>query len=92
MPFPSIVWTALAIIGGLLLIRDASKLKTTQRAGVMVIFGGFIFQVYWEILHQTTPAEGTWNLASKIGVSFVSLMVVILVLLIFPELIGRRKK
>jgi len=92
MHFPGIVWSALAIIGGLLLIRDASKLKRNQKVGVMVIFGGFIFQVYWEILHQTAPVEPTWNMASKIGVIFLSIMIVPIVLSVFPELIGKQKK
>lgn len=92
MPIPGIVWSGLAIIGGLLLIRNASKLKRNQRVGVMVIFAGFIFQVYWVLLHQTEPAELTWNMTSKIGVIFVSIMVVALVLSIFPEIIGKQKK
>lgn len=92
MPFPDIVWSGLAIIGGLLLMRDASKLKTNQKVGVMVIFAGFIFQVYWVLLHQTEPGEVTWNMTSIIGVIFVSIMVVALVLSIFPEIIGKKKK
>jgi threonine/homoserine efflux transporter RhtA len=92
MPFPGIVWSALAIIGGLLLIGDASKFKRNQKVGVMVIFGGFIFQVYWEILHQTAPVETTWNMASILGVILMSVLIVPIVLSIFPELIGKQKK
>jgi len=92
MYFPGIIWSALAIIGGLLLIRDASELKRNQKVGVMVIFAGFTFQVYWELLHQTAPVERTWNMASQIGVVFMSIMVVAIVLSIFPEIIGKRKK
>jgi threonine/homoserine efflux transporter RhtA len=92
MPYPDLVWSALAIIGGLLLIKDASQLSGTQKAGVMVIFGGFIFRVCWALLHQTEPEAVTWNLASQIGVGWVALLVVILLLLVYPGPLRRRRK
>ena len=92
MPFPDIVWSALVIIGGLLLIGDGSHLSKPGRAGVMVILSGFLFQVYWSLLHQTEPAKVTWNLASQIGVIYVTVMVVVMVLLVYPGPLGRRRK
>ena len=92
MAYPEIVWTALVIIGGLLLIGDASRLSKPGQVGVMVIFGGFIFQVYWVILHPTEAPALAWNLASQISVGFVTLMVVILLLLVYPGPLGRRRK
>ena len=50
MPYPILVWTALGVIGGFLLV-DESKLRPRQKWGIGLIFVGFIFQVYWEITH-----------------------------------------
>lgn len=92
MPYPDLVWSALVIIGGFLLIRDASKLSKAGKAGVMVIFGGFLFQVYWALLHQTEPAAVTWNLTSQIGVGWVTFLVIVLLVFVYPGPLGRRKK
>lgn len=92
MAYPDIVWTALVIIGGFLLIENASNLSKQGRLGVIVIFIAFLGKVYWELLHQTEVPEVTWNLASQIGVGFVTLMVVVLVLFIYPGPLGKRRK
>lgn len=92
MVYPDIVWPALAIIGGFLLIENASNLSKQGRLGVIVIFIAFLGKVYWELLHQTEVQEVTWNLASQIGVGFVTLMVVVLVLFIYPGPLGKRRK
>ena len=76
MPFPDLVWAALGIIGGLLLIGDTSRLATKEKWGIGLIFVGFLFQVYWNILHQTETAV-TWNSASQIQIIYVTLIVVI---------------
>ena len=92
MPYPDLVWSALVIIGGFLLIGDASKLSKAGKAGVMVIFGGFLFQVYWALLHQTEPAAVTWNLTSQIGVGWVTLLVIMLLVFVYPGPLRKRKK
>jgi len=92
MAYPELVWTALVIVGGFLLIGDASQLSRQGRVGVMVIFAGFLVQVYWQILHQTETPPVTWNLLSQIGVIYVTVLVVVLLLFGYPGPLGRRKK
>lgn len=92
MDYPELVWTGLVVVGGLLLIRDASQLSLQQRVGVMVIFAGFLVQAYWQILHQTESPPFTWNLLSQIGVVYVTALVVVLLLFGYPGPLGRRKK
>jgi apolipoprotein N-acyltransferase len=92
MAYPELVWTALVIIGGFLLIGDASQLSRQGRVGMMVIFAGFLVQVYWQILHQTEMPPVTWNLLSQIGVIYVTVLVVVLLLFGYPGPLARRKK
>ena len=78
MLYPDLVWTALATIGGLFLLgKKWSKLSGTEKFGVMLIYVGFLFQVYWEILHQTAASPFVWNSTSQWQVGFVTFMVVL---------------
>lgn len=92
MAFPELIWSALVIIGGFLLIEDASHLSKQGTAGVLVIFTGFLFQVYWAVLHQTEAAPVTWNLVSQMGVVFMTVMVGILLLFVYPGPLRKGKR
>ena len=75
MPYPDLVWTVLASIGGLLLIEG--KLSTRGKWGVGLIYAGFLFQVYWEVVHQVEPSKFVWNATSQTQVGFVTLVAII---------------
>lgn len=76
MPYPDLVWAALGIIGGYLLIVK-KNLTTKEKWGVGLIFTGFLFQVYWEILHVPQESALTWNLDSQLEVIYVTLIVIV---------------
>ena len=78
MPYPSLVWTVLGIVGAFLLL-DEVKLSKRNKWGVSLIFIGFMFQVYWEITHP-------WmEITSLVQVIFVTIYLLIaLPLLIWP--------
>ncbi len=49
--YVDLIWTALATIGGFLLLSGHEKdLNKTNWWGVIVIFVGFLFQGYWEFI------------------------------------------
>ena len=77
MPYPDLVWTTLAAIGGLLLIGDASHLSTKGKWGVWLIFAAFLVQVYWEILHQAEASKLVWNMTSQWQVGYVTFVLVL---------------
>lgn len=82
MPYPDLVWTLLASVGGLLLIEQTwSHLRARGKWGVVLIYAGFLFQVYWEILHQTASSNLVWNTTSQLQVAFVTFMVILSVIL-----------
>ena len=88
MPYPDLVWTVLVIAGGLLLLTK-KHLTTREEWGVGLIFVGFLFQVYWDILHLPQANALTWNLTSQLQVGYVTLMVVI-PLFIWPGFLRKR--
>jgi threonine/homoserine efflux transporter RhtA len=83
MVFADLVWVALGISGGLLLIGDISKLNGKQKVGVILVFVAFLVQVYWEILHQAAAPALTWNLNSQVEVGYVTVLLVILVAFVY---------
>ncbi len=86
MPYPDLVWTVLGISGGLLLVTKSWKrLKTQEKWGIILILIGFLFQVYWEILHQSQTSNFIWDITSKWQVGFVTLMVILLIGIFFRE-------
>jgi len=79
-----IVWTGVVIIGGLLITAGSfgKKLSATEgsilvKCGIIVTLGGFLYQVYWELLHQTVAPAITWNLTSKVGIGCITALVVV---------------
>ena len=84
LPYPDLVWTAGGIIGGFLLIENASGLTKKGKAGVWLIFGSFMFQVYWAITHPWVEKYGWWE------VGYVTLMLVV-GLIIFLRSMNKRK-
>jgi apolipoprotein N-acyltransferase len=54
MPYPDVIWTALATIGGFfMLIGHEKELNRQNWWGIGIIFAGFLVQVFWEL--ATTP-------------------------------------
>jgi len=55
LPYPDIIWTALVIIGGFKLLEGhEDSLNRRNYCGVLLIFAGFLVQVYWRL--ATNPA------------------------------------
>lgn len=79
MPYPSLVWSGLVIIGGLLLIAE-SKLTKMQYWGVGLIFFGFLFQTAWEVSHPWVPTD------SLIQLIFIAVFVLsVLSFIVWPR-------
>ncbi len=84
MQYPSLVWTVLVIIGGFLLLNEASLTKR-NKLGVGLIFVGFLFQVYWEITHPWVDNN------SLVQIVFVTVYLLItLPLLAWPGWLRKR--
>jgi hypothetical protein len=78
MLYPDLVWTVLATIGGLLLLgKKWSQFSGAEKSGVVLIYVSFLFQVYWEILHQAVTSPFVWNYTSQLQFVFVTFMVVL---------------
>lgn len=49
--YVDLIWTGLVTLGGFLLLIDHEKeLNKTNWIGVLLIFIGFLFQIYWEFI------------------------------------------
>ena len=77
MEYPDIIWTGLATIGGFLLVRKKwIDLDCWEKRGILLIFFGFLAQVYWGILHKTATSKVVLNhttISEVIGVTIIVL-------------------
>lgn len=62
-----LVWTGIAVVGGLLLIDSLTTTKA--QLGAWLIFLAFLFQVYWEFTHP-------WNSDSLWHVIDISVIII----------------
>jgi len=84
MLYPDLAWTLLATSGGLLLLgKRWPRLSPKEKLGVWLIYGGFLFQVYWDVTHPMTTASN-WQ------VIFVTVMVLVSVSLAIRSEIQER--
>ena len=82
MQYPDLVWTALAAIGGFLLLPKENELTKYNWAGIWMIFIAYLFQVYWEL--ATNPKGG--NLLG-VNENIVGVTIILLIdglLLVWP--------
>ncbi len=79
MPYPSLVWSGLVIIGGLLLIAE-SKLTKMQYWGVGFIFSSFLLQTGWVVSHPWVPNDSPIQL-----MGIAAFVLIVLSFLVWPR-------
>ena len=83
MQYPDLIWTALVIIGGFLLLSGHEKdLNKTNLRGVYLIFVGFLVQVYWRLATHPTGGDIFGINTNIVGVTII--VVLSILLLIWP--------
>lgn len=82
MQYPDLVWTALAVIGGFLLLPKEKELTKYNWWGIGLIFIAYLFQVYWELATHPTGGKLFGINGNIFGVTFI--IVVDGALLIWP--------
>jgi len=66
MSYIDLVWTGMAVVGGLLLIGNLDKPDNTPpnvkyvKWGIWLIFGAYMLQVFWEFTHPW-KSDSLWS-------------------------------
>ena len=62
MSYIDLVWTGMAVVGGVLLSENFDNPNISRRTkwGLCLIFGAYMFQVYWEFTHPW-KSDSLWS-------------------------------